>query len=105
MLRQLPTSCGRRGAANSEKPDAWGAASYGASLGHNRATLHKSYSLSYSRIVGVGSSILPLPKASTAASGTVEGVHPMGTFCPRCEASALTVRGASAPRQIESAML
>ncbi|SCW36830.1 hypothetical protein SAMN02927924_00231 [Sphingobium faniae] len=43
----------------------------------------------------------PLPKASAAASGTAEGVHPMGTFCPRCEASVFTAPGASVPGQIE----
>ena len=51
----------------------------------------------------------PLPTVSTAASGTVDGVHPMGTNRGHCPAhlanverlSAFTARGAPAPRQIE----
>lgn len=41
------------------------------------------------------------PTMTAAEQGAAEGVHPMGTFRPRWEASAFTAPGASAPGQTE----
>lgn len=80
--------CGRRDAANNGKSDAGRRAVFGGFMtaqSGNVAKFQKS----------------PLPKASPATSGTGEGVHPMGKFCPRCEASVFTAPGASVPGQFE----
>lgn len=43
----------------------------------------------------------PLPTASSAASGTEEGVHPMGNYRHRREAEGTHSAGAKGPRQNE----
>lgn len=80
--------CGRRDAANIGKPDAEG-----------RAVIRGFMTVQSGNVAEFQK--LPLPKASPAASGIGEGVHPMGKFCPRCEASVFTAPGASVPGQFE----
>ena len=103
MIGRLPKSCGRRGAAKSEKPDAWGAASIDASWGHNRASPHKSYSLSYFPQVGLSESLSAF-RPGRAASGIKAAFGRSDPLAIVARQKAITVRGASASRQHESVM-
>lgn len=89
MFLPAPIPCGRRDAANSGKSDAGG----GPFLFWGFMTAQSGNVAKFTKS--------PLPTASSAASGTEEGVHPMGTNSHRREADGNHRAGAACPRQFE----
>jgi hypothetical protein len=89
IFQAAPDSCGRRDAANSGKSDVEG-----------RAVVRGFMTAQSGNVAKFQQS--PLPKASPAASGTGEGVHPMGRNSHRRETDGNHRAGGLAPsRQTE----